>query len=90
MFHQCHVTAILQSDWPRSIFNMGTRKCDPFDQTLSQFLGGTGTGDYNCPSYGTQHTSNLIVYHYYSQKIILCIAETICGIYFHQVCLSSM
>ena len=37
-FNQCHVTAILQSDWPRTIFNVGTRKCDPFDQTLSRFF----------------------------------------------------
>ena len=32
------------------------------------FVGGAGARDYNCPSYGTQYTSNLIVYHYYSQK----------------------
>ena len=34
----CHMIAILQSDWPRSIFNVGTRNCDPFDQTLSLSL----------------------------------------------------
>ncbi len=51
-FHECHVTTVLQSDWSRSIFNFGIRKCYPFDQTLSRlFCRRSWHTRFTCPSH---------------------------------------
>ena len=47
VFPQCHVTAVLWSDWQHTISNVGTRKCDLFTRPFISFsIGGAGARVY--------------------------------------------